>query len=206
MLKKSLIEAKYQLNSENIENMKKLCQLQSFGRFSMRLGYPNITYEEVVGTTLKEKIELLKAKRKELHPANVITPEFAEKDFLALMEEFRRVGNRNIYGNSCTIFVPPSGYPFNEEVSNTYYYMYDGALSGSEAFNLLNAMVEASLDYAIGGGTKNMFEWIVEVGTAVALQQYENETGNPEDILEPTLTYLANQNYQSPFMAAYILG
>ncbi len=186
--------------------MKKLCQLQSFGRLSMSLGYPNITYDEIAGITLKEKIELLKAKRKELHPANVITPEFAEKNFLVLMARFRMVGNRNIYGNSCTVFVPPSGYSFNEEVSNTYYYMYDGALSGSEAFNLLTAMVEASLDYAIGGGPKNMFEWIVEVGSAVALQEFKNETGNPEEILEPTLTYLTNQNYQSPLMVAYILG
>ena len=51
-----------------------------------------------------------------------------------------------------------------------------------------------------------MFEWIVEVGSAVALQEFENETGNPEEILEPTLTYLTNQNYQSPLMVAYILG
>ncbi len=170
------------------------------------LGELDITYDEIINTTLAEKIEILRAKRIALYGTDEITPEMAEADFFRLMERFREVGDRNFYGNACAVFVPPSGYGYNEEVSNTYYYMYEGALNGSEAFGLMFTMIEATLDYAISGGSKNMLEWIVEVGMAVAMQQNENETADPENVLVPTLTYIINQNYQSPLTVAYIFG
>ncbi|MCJ8348550.1 hypothetical protein [Moritella sp.] len=33
-----------------------------------------------------------------------------------------------------------------------------------------------------------------------------NELTNQQNILDPTLTYLANQSYQSPFFVAYVFG
>ena len=51
-----------------------------------------------------------------------------------------------------------------------------------------------------------MFAWIVEVCIAIAIQEYENQTADPENILDPTLTYLSNQSNQQAFLVAYIFG
>ncbi|MGF1803781.1 hypothetical protein L4C31_00825 [Aliivibrio sifiae] len=205
-LKQSLKEAELKLGKEALKQTQDLNRRLHFGTLTTTLGYPKIKYDEIIGTSLTDKILLLSTKRIEQYGDSNVTPEMAEDDFLRLMDRFRVIGNRNIYGNNCTVFTPPSGYRYNEEVSNTYYAMYDGALNGSEAFNLLNIMVEKSVDYVIGGGTKNMLEWIVEVGVAMAYQEWEHEILDPEDVLEPTLTYLANQSYQSPFFVAYVFG
>ncbi|MGO2318472.1 MAG: hypothetical protein ACTH6O_05795 [Vibrio toranzoniae] len=51
-----------------------------------------------------------------------------------------------------------------------------------------------------------MLRWILEVGRAIAMQEIENQIKDPNDVLNPTLTYLANQSYQSPLTTAYIFG
>ena len=122
------------------------------------------------------------------------------------MERFRVVGDRNIYGNKCTVFTPPSGYPFNEKVSDTYYYMYDNTLDGSKALALWMTFIEKSAGYAIKGGPLSMFRWIKEVAVPVAYKEWEMEQADEKDVLNPTLTYLSNQSYQSPFFVAYIFG
>ena len=38
------------------------------------------------------------------------------------------------------------------------------------------------------------------------LLEIAHELANDQDILDPTLTYLANQSYQSPFFVAYVFG
>lgn len=141
------------------------------------------------------------------------SPENAEKAFLLNMKRFRMVGNKNIYGNSCTVFEPPSGYAFNEEVSNTYYDMYTSALSGSNALALLETVVEDSLEYAIGGGELDMYKWMIDVGVpAIAaeigfvIKQKTPDQSDSYDNLDPTLTYLTNQNYQSALAVAYVFG
>lgn len=100
----------------------------------------------------------------------------------------------------------PSGFRFNDEIANTYYHMYEGALKASEALSLLEAFLNASLEYSVGGGSKSMLRWILEVGRAISMQEIENQIKDPNDVLNPTLTYLANQSYQSPLTTAYIFG
>lgn len=129
-----------------------------------------------------------------------------KQSFLRLMELFRKIGNRNIYGNTCAVFRPPSGFSFNDEVAKTYYNMYEGALSGSQALGLLETFLSASLEYTVGGSKKSMRRWILEVGRAIAMQEIENQIKNPNDVLNPTLTYLANQSYQNPLTTAYVFG
>ncbi|MFX3797676.1 hypothetical protein ACJBT8_10540, partial [Streptococcus suis] len=80
-----------------------------------------------------------------------------------------------IYGNNCTVFTPPSGYQYNEEVSNTYYYMYDNALEGSKLLTLWSTFVEKSSGYAIKGGPLSMFRWIKEVAVPVAIEEWKLE-------------------------------
>lgn len=205
-IKKTLDKAKLAMSETNLQDRANFHKLVSFKKLTNALNIDDIQYSDTANASLKDIILLLRKDRIEKFGTEDITPEMAESDFLACMEQFRTIGNRNIYNNTCTVFTPPSGYPYNEEVSNTYYYMYEGALDSSKAFNLLTAMVDASLDYAIGGGSKNMFEWMVEVGKAVAVQEWHNEHDNPEEVLEPTITYLANQSYQSPLAVAYVFG
>lgn len=189
---KCIMDSNYRLSYQNLLNI---------------LGLENISFNEIYGLSFDDKIKLLKSKRIESSKSAIqITPDVAEKDFLKLMEAFRFIGNRNIYGNRCTVFTPPSGFKFNEEVANTYYYMYENALKSSEALSLLKTFIETSAEYAIKKGPKSMFAWIVEVGIAIAIQEYENQNADPNDVLDPTLTYLANQSNQSAFTVAYIFG
>ncbi|MFB1067216.1 hypothetical protein ACEUKD_20910 [Vibrio diabolicus] len=104
-----------------------------------------------------------------------VSGEEADAEFLRLMELFRKIGNRNIYGNNCTIFRPPSGFRFTDEVAYTYYHMYEDALKVFEALSLLEAFFNASLEYAVGGGPTSMIRWILEVGRAIAMQEIENQ-------------------------------
>ena len=126
----------------------------SFRRLIDHLGYPEIQYNQIVGLSFSDKVNLIREKRFDKIGTNEVTSEMAEETFLILMDKYRAVGNRNIYGNNCAVFSPPSGFRYNAEVSNTYFHMYDGVLDASKALNLLSAFAEASLDYAIKSGKK----------------------------------------------------
>lgn len=167
---------------------------------------PNLTISEVMSCKNDSIFALINSKCNELGLDQEPTPAEAEQYFLKCMERFREVGDRNIYGNKCAIFTPPSGYPFNEEVSNAYYYMYDKTLDGSKTLALWMTFIEKSAEYTIKGGPLSMFRWIKEVAVPLAYKEWEMEQANEKDVLNPTLTYLSNQNYQSPFFVAYVFG
>lgn len=197
-------DAEIALSEESVSQQKAALKQQAFEKFTSSIMLPNITLEEVQSCSETEIFDLVKQKYTEAGVA--ATPEEAEKVFLECMKRFRVVGDRNIYGNHCTVFTPPSGFKFNEEVSNTYYHMYNGVLEGSKAFRLWTTFLEKSAKYAIGGGSLNMFKWMIEVAAPVAIKEWEMEQQNEADVLVPTLVYLANQNNQSPLTVAYIFG
>lgn len=153
-----------------------------------------------------EIFDLVANKYNELGRSEEPTPGETEESFLQLMARFRVVGNRNIYGNNCTVFTPPSGCQYTEEVSNTYYYMYDNALEGSKLLTLWSTFVEKWAGYAIKSGPLSMFRWIKEVAVPVAIEEWKLEQASDEEVLNPTLVYLINQNNQSALTVAYIFG
>ena len=203
MLEEALKTAKNDLSEIQFNKAHELNSRIAFGALTQEVGLNDLKYDDVIGTSFAEKVEMVKAKSA---VSDNVSPEEAEAEFLRLMELFRKIGNRNMYGNNCTVFRPPSGFRFNDEVANTYYHMYEGALKASEALSLLEAFLNASLEYAVAGGPKSMLRWILEVGRAIAMQEIENQIKDPNDVLNPTLTYLANQSYQSPLTTAYIFG
>ncbi|WP_222434447.1 hypothetical protein, partial [Vibrio cyclitrophicus] len=60
--------------------------------------------------------------------------------------------------------------------------------------------------YAIKGGPLSMFRWIKEVAVPVAIEEWKLEQAGDEEVLNPTLVYLINQNNQSALTVAYIFG
>ncbi|WP_186731602.1 hypothetical protein [Vibrio cincinnatiensis] len=51
-----------------------------------------------------------------------------------------------------------------------------------------------------------MFRWIKEVAVPVAIEEWKLEQAGDEEVLNPTLVYLINQNNQSALTVAYIFG
>lgn len=200
------IRDKALVTPEIFEAMEAKLKQQSFDHMTKAFGLTNLTIEEVLSCGEGEIFELVANKYNELGRSEEPTPVETEESFLELMARFRVVGNRNIYGNNCTVFTPPSGYQYNEEVSNTYYYMYDNALEGSKLLTLWSTFVEKSAGYAIKGGPLSMFRWIKEVAVPVAIEEWKLEQAGDEEVLNPTLVYLINQNNQSALTVAYIFG
>ena len=194
------------LNSFNVDLSIKELKAAQFEKKNKAFNLPNLTISEFLNCKSEDIFGLIESKYKLLGHDLEPTPAEAEQYFLQCMERFRVVGDRNIYGNKCTVFTPPSGYPFNEKVSDTYYYMYDNTLDGSKALALWITFIEKSAGYAIKGGPLSMFRWIKEVAVPVAYKEWEMEQADEKDVLNPTLTYLSNQSYQSPFFVAYIFG
>lgn len=200
------IRDKALVTPESLEAMEAKLKQQSFDQMTKAFGLTNLTVKEVMSCGEEEIFDLVANKYNEFDRSEEPTPAETEESFLELMDRFRVVGNRNIYGNSCTEFTPPSGYQYNEEVSNTYYYMYENALEGSKMLTLWSTFVEKSAGYVIKGGSLSMFRWIKEVAIPIAIEEWKLEQAGDEKILNPTLVYLINQNNQSALTVAYIFG
>ncbi|MDK9739329.1 hypothetical protein KI655_18700 [Vibrio sp. D404a] len=200
------IRDKALVTPENLEATEAKLKQQSFDRMTAAFGLTNLTIEEVMSCGEGEIFDLVANKYNELGRSEEPTPAETEELFLKLMARFREVGNRNMYGNNCAVFTPPSGYKYNEEVSNTYYYMYDNALEGSKMLTLWTTFVEKSAGYVIKGGPLSMFRWIKDVAVPVALEEWKLEQADDEEVLNPTLVYLINQNNQSALTVAYVFG
>ncbi|MEZ9177313.1 hypothetical protein [Vibrio kanaloae] len=120
MFEEALKTAKNDLSEIQFNKAHELNSRIAFGALTQEVGLNDLKYDDVIGTSFTEKVEMVKAKS--VVSGNV-SPEEAEAKFLRLMELFRKIGNRNMYSNNCTVFRPPSGFRFNDEVANTYYHM-----------------------------------------------------------------------------------